>query len=148
MEARFRKHFVVNNETGCWVWTGAIRPDGYGSFWVGGSKSPVRLAHRIAWKLWRGELDGCVLHAPIVCHNRRCVNPDHLRIGTMADNNRDRILDGTDNAGSRHPASKLTEEQAQFIRSSTKTGIDLAREFNVSEGTISMIRSGKRRTPR
>jgi len=144
LETRFRKHFREDAETKCWVWTGYVRPDGYGNFWMGG-KSPFKLAHRVAWKLWRGEPNGCILHTPVICHNRLCVNPDHLRLGTREDNNRDRILDGTSNRGSQHPQSKLTEEQAHLIRSSTKTGIDLAHEFNVSQGAISMIRSGKRR---
>jgi len=144
-ETRFKKHFTPNIETGCWEWTGTKNKTGYGLFWVNESKNPCRLAHRIAWKLWRGEPNGCVLHAPLICNNRVCVNPDHLRIGTHQDNANDRVIDGNSNKGSKHPNSKLTEEQVQTIRTSTKSGKELAIEFKVSQATISMIRLGKRR---
>jgi predicted DNA binding protein len=69
-----------------------------------------------------------------------------LRIGTRAENIHDRKIDGTHNKkGSKHPQSKLTEEQVEIIRTSTKLGIELAKEFNISSSTISMIKSGKRR---
>lgn len=73
------------------------------------------------------------------------MNPDHLRIGTHQDNANDRVIDGNSNKGSKHPNSKLTEEQVQTIRTSTKSGKELAIEFKVSQATISMIRLGKRR---
>jgi len=147
LKIRFRKHFIPNTETGCWEWKGNKSKDGYGLFWVNQKKSPCQLAHRIAWKLWKGEPNGCVLHAPLICHNRTCVNPDHLRLGTRAENIHDRIIDGTHNkSGSQHPQSKLTEDQVEIIRTSTKIGKELAIEFNISPATISMIRSGKRRS--
>lgn len=145
MKTRFSKHFTPNIETGCWEWNGNKNKDGYGLFWVNTLNRPCHLAHRIAWKLWKGEPTGCVLHAPSICHNRLCVNPDHLRIGTHKDNAKDKVIDGTDNRGSKHPQSKLTEEQVISIKTSTKRGFELALEFNISQSAISMIRSGKRR---
>jgi hypothetical protein len=56
-------------------------PNGYGKTWFRGSK---RLAHRVMWELTFGEEPaGVLLHS---CDNPRCVNVEHLSIGTQKDN--------------------------------------------------------------
>lgn len=116
----------------CWEWTGSRLPRyGYGKFRFQGA---VEYAHRASWIINVGSIPKetpCVLH---LCDNPPCVNPAHLRLGTHADNNRDRELKGRgrpprgDANGSRlHPervargekcgASKLTEADVRGIRS-------------------------------
>ncbi len=79
----------VQKTADCWLWTGALR-NGYGRF----GSPPFRYAHRVSWEIAHSEtLDSSVK----VCHhcdNPRCVRPDHLFIGSQADNVRDRASKG------------------------------------------------------
>ncbi len=74
----------------CWTWIGSRNTQGYGNFFFG---ARVDKAHRAAWMLFRGEIpaDLCVLHR---CDNPRCVNPEHLFLGTKDDNNQDKMRKG------------------------------------------------------
>jgi hypothetical protein len=101
---------------GCWLWSGKTNGSGYGTLMVDGM---MRRAHRVAWELTRGPIpEGlCVLHR---CDNRRCVNPDHLFIGTYRDNRRDCVSKGrhanNGKPGESHYRTKLTEELVREIR--------------------------------
>ena len=87
---RFANSYKIE-EGKCWDWQGAICV-GYGTI---GNKYKYRGAHRYSWELSNGPIPKglCVLHK---CDNRRCVNPDHLFLGTKGDNNRDRVKKGRD----------------------------------------------------
>lgn len=128
-----------SNSNDCWNWTGGCNSDGYGYF-------KQQRAHRLAYWAEYGFLIHFVLQR---CNNRLCYNPQHLYDGTHAQNMIDMTIagnhDGKNRRGEKHPLSKLTNEQANYIRSSTNKGVDLAREFNVSQALISSIRNRTRR---
>jgi len=69
----------------CWEWTG-FKQKGYGRFMFQGRKL---FAHRVAWELTKGQIPSD-LHVLHTCDNPPCCNPEHLWLGTQADNNRDR----------------------------------------------------------
>lgn len=80
----------VDKNGDCWVWTGCTDKDGYGEARIKGLGAR---AHRIAYALTHGPIPTglCVCHT---CDNPRCVRPDHLWLGTVSDNNRDRQQKG------------------------------------------------------
>lgn len=82
---RFEASFVVT--PGCWLWVRQLYPSGYGCF---STKNRRYRAHRYSYETYKGAIPPRmhVLHS---CDNPRCVNPDHLRIGTDFDNTQDKI---------------------------------------------------------
>lgn len=81
----------------CWVWTASLNRKGYGQIHYRAADAPKRpaAAHRISWMLAHGGMPAlCVLHK---CDNPRCVRPDHLFVGTVAENNEDMRAKGRDN---------------------------------------------------
>lgn len=143
---RFWGKVAMLNGPGCWMWCGGIGDSGYGSFWRDGKNVS---AHRASWEFANGPIPKgvgfhgtCVLHR---CDNRLCVNPDHLFLGTMADNSADMVAKGRAShvRGERHSQAKLTEQQVKHIRSAADvSSTDLARQFGVSPSLVWMIRKG------
>ena len=131
----------VSKSDGCWIWTGALNHAGYGVF--GTKRSPVLgmqwRAHRMAYVLEVGPIPAgmMVLHS---CDRPRCVRPDHLRIGTHADNMRD-MSRKQRRSGVRNPRAKLSDDDVRAIRNARgkMTAIELAHKHGVSPGTITNI---------
>lgn len=87
---RFDTEFSIDPETGCKNYLGGKLKEGYGQIWVDGK---TMTAHRLAWTLTYGKIsDGLqVLHK---CDNPHCYNVDHLFLGTLRDNMKDKIKKG------------------------------------------------------
>ena len=104
-------------ESGCWLWTRSIKPNGYGQAHYNGK---VAYAHRMSYEQEYGEIpDGmCVLHT---CDVRSCCNPRHLFLGTAKDNCDDKMAKGRYKQGrvlrgSEVYRSKLTEEVVVIMK--------------------------------
>ena len=129
----------------CWLWTGPVRHDGYGSFLIGGGRSSPRfgIAHRMAWEATRGPIPSGMLD----CDVRLCCNPAHLFLGTHSDNMRDMYAKGRANVvrGSAQRNAKLTDESVRAALEAFALGASvasLARRFSV--GTTTMRKVVKR----
>lgn len=144
--------------TPCWEWQAYRQKWGYGIIGISHSKKTM-LTHRYSYQLHYGEIpEGLlVLHK---CDNPACVNPEHLWLGTDADNNADCLAKGRGNKatgdrnGARlHPEkvakgeavslAKLTEADVKRIREkyfvNGLTQKQLAKEFSVNQTAISNI---------
>jgi hypothetical protein len=86
----------VKRSDGCWLWTAATFKNGYGMFAAGrfaNGKTDTRYAHRVAYELCIGQIPGG-LQIRHSCDTPACCNPDHLRLGTQADNIHDSVVRG------------------------------------------------------
>ena len=122
----------TKQENECLIWQGCLNSDGYARMlWEGNANGKV---HRIVYALSTGEdIDGKVVRH--MCDNPVCINPDHLLVGTPADNMRDR------DERERHGMSKITVAEVIDIRESSLTNNELAIIFNLHPTTIASIRN-------
>jgi hypothetical protein len=142
LEERFYEN-IEKEVGGCWIWKGYSRCSGvggkYGGLKVGGK---AMLAHRISYQIHYGEIPNSlfVLHR---CDNPSCVNPEHLFLGTNADNMKDMAEKFRGCNGEKGVHSKLTANKVVEIRFAAKRGNMLHREiakvFGVSTTTITKI---------
>lgn len=133
-----RERSVPEPNTGCWLWTGPVCVKGYGV----GRWNRVTRSHRVSWAAFRGGIPAgmCVCHK---CDTPSCVNPDHLFLGTNADNVRDRLQKGRSRYayGELAGSAKLTADDVRCIRASSGTGAALSRAYGVSRNQIRLIRN-------
>lgn len=124
--------------SGCWEWQRGTDVKGYAVF---RHEAKRHKAYRAAWQVHRGDIpDGAyVCHT---CDNPLCVNPDHLFLGTHADNMADMRRKKRHARGETSPRAKLTEADVSEMRSlgaSGWTNPDLSKRFGVSRSTVSSI---------
>lgn len=122
----------------CWDWLGGFFSAGYGYFrWEGKS----RLAHRYAYIAKHGPIpEGLLVRHS--CDRHPCVNPNHLLLGTPADNMQDCVDRGRRPQGEKHAASKVSEDDIREIRRLATSGVsyaELGRRYSMTGRNISSI---------
>jgi hypothetical protein len=141
MEAKFLRK-VEKTDT-CWNWTGRLDIGGYGRFSIAGIWNK---AHRVSHELYKGAIpEGLIVRHR--CNNRKCVNPDHLEVGTQKDNVDDMFrTNPPDRKGDKSHAKKITQADADEIRQWREFGYtqqSIGNTFGLTQPQISDIVSGK-----
>ena len=145
-----KKRVDIHPISGCWNWNASLNSYRYGSAYFKGTRE---MAHRASYREFVGEI-------PIgmnVCHkcdNTKCINPDHLFIGSQKDNVMDAVKKGhykgrpqSFNKGENHIMAKLNNADIFQIKNGIRTGMrtkDLSALFGVKPCTISDIKYGRR----
>ena len=125
----------VTEESGCIRFTGHLDGGGYGRIMVARVKY---MAHRLSYSLNNGPIpDGYVVRHK--CDNPSCINPEHLEVGTQADNIADKVSRGRQARGSGAGRAILTEESVREIRSSPLKVSELSTLYGVSVVSIRNI---------
>lgn len=139
---KFHSSYSTSNL--CWLWQKGKDTQGYGMFYA---NNKTYKAHRVMYSLFYGPIleEKCVCHS---CDNTSCVNPAHLFLGTIQENNHDRHLKGRSknrpHRGEQHSMAKLTKADVEQIRNNyQECQKTLATQYGVSVAQISRILNNK-----
>lgn len=141
--AEFSTRYEINEHTGCWEWKGKL---GHGGYAYVKTKGKHHGAHRFSYMLRHGTIP----KGMVVCHscdNTKCVNPDHLFLGTQKDNLQDAARKERISCGERRPEAVLTEKAVREIRSLWLQGYKyqhLAERYGVRMEAIGKVIRGER----
>ena len=138
----------IDKTDNCWNWNRSVDTCGYGMFYCDGKQIN---SHRFSYLYFNGDIpDGLVVRH--ICDNTRCVNPEHLVLGTNSDNLKDSYARRRRNSSKvfefNNGNCKLSDSDVLYIRNYSKYygyRKDLAKFFGVSIYTIEDIVSNKRR---
>ena len=143
---RFYEKVDTATSTGSWggirchEWTGFIaKKSGYGQISI---DKRAHYVHRVAYEFANGPIPKGMQ----VCHrcdNRKCVNPEHLFLGTLQDNMEDMVSKLRQAHGPHCFHAKLTVEQVHEIRNSAEKQKPTSEKYGITQSVVSMIRSGK-----
>jgi len=135
--------YTMDPLTTCWVWNYPIKGR-YPHVRRGGAGSPFVRAHRLAYEIYRGEIEPgyILLHA---CDNKRCINPWHLFAGVDLDNMRDFAAKQGPRRGEANNKAKLKAEDIPVIFDLAEQGVThkaIAEKYGVSRPAISQVLRG------
>lgn len=132
---------ITADDQRCWEWTGCKGTRNYGMIKYEGKKTR---SHKVAWYLTYGKYpDLLLLHS---CDNPSCVNPNHLREGTNADNTQDKVSRNRQAKGEKSGTAKLNTSSVRQIRQLLRDGVRMtaiAKQFDVAPPTIRQIKLGR-----
>lgn len=123
----------------CIVWPFDSLSNGYGMIAMHGTSMTASRAALIESEGFPPTKDHVCAHLPVVCHNRACINPRHLRWATQAENQADRRIDGTMCIGENSPSAKLNDAAVIEILKSDEPHHLMAKRYGVTQPTISRV---------
>lgn len=136
------------NSNGCFLCDSYLSKENYQKVTrvIEGIKTEIYL-HRYAYQTYKGEIpEGLIVRH--ICDNSRCLNPNHLELGTQYENMQDMVNRGRSAVGSKNVSSKLNTSQIEEIKilltTNKYTQTQIAHMFNVSSPTITYIKQGIR----
>lgn len=136
----------IQKTRSCWLWKSSFSGHGYGMFRKSIDNNLYCIgAHRASWIIHHQKK---IPDKMLVCHecdNKKCVNPNHLFIGSHQNNSDDKITKNRGINGEKNGRSKLTDIKVKNILSlHPKESIgEISRMFDVDRSTISLIINGK-----
>lgn len=139
---RFHSYYKKNNKNGCWEWQRAkAKSFGHGLY---SRNQKTIMAHRASWEIHCGKIPDkkCVLHK---CDNPICVNPNHLFLGSRAENVSDMVSKKRNSwaKGEAHGKTRLSGSDVSKIYLSSMTAKDLSKRYKIGETTVYDIKKGK-----
>jgi hypothetical protein len=140
---RFFKKISSPDNNGCINWLGAINGHGYGQLKFNGKTVG---AHRFSYIYHHNKEIPKNLYVCHKCDNRKCVNINHLFLGTQTDNFSDCVKKGRNVMGERQWKSKLDSCQIKLIREMLFLKYKpsfIAYIFDITRSTVSQIHNNK-----
>ena len=131
---------------GCMEYLGCVQANGYSRATISGHTD---YGHRHIYRLMKGVISAG-LDVRHTCDNRRCINPEHLLLGTRLDNMQDAVARGRQARGSRLPHTKVNNFVEAEIVALAKAGVkyeDVAALFGICRQHAGYValRNGVRR---
>lgn len=140
----FEDAYIPVPESGCWLWVGSVGQSGYGRFNTG-VKGKMVPAHRLSYEMRNGPIPPGMF----ICHKcdtRLCINPDHLFVGTPAENMADMRRKGRSLTGEKNVNAFLSDPVIRGIHKMYEEGLfvaEIANEVGVTIPTVNNVLSRK-----